>query len=137
MSATRSATVLESNRHEKNRLAFRKNKLGLVQMYASARVLQRDTELGAGWVSYGMDDAVFVEQPRVVVVCCNTGQGSAVDLIRVRVPPDLTPVPIGAASPAGLRKGSRGCDERESLRSLQTREESSGRMRMIREGRGR
>jgi hypothetical protein len=94
--AVEPGTVLESNgRHGKQRVAFRKNKLGLVHHYGPARVLQRDTELGAGAIAYAMDDAVFVEQPRVVVVWssnsgaedgCDSGKGSAVDLIHVKMP---------------------------------------------------
>lgn len=89
---TETGTMIESNgQWGKTRFAFPKHKLGVVVKDGTVRVLQQNTELCAGMIGAPIRGAVFVEQPRVIVVWswnsgaedgCSTGKASYVDLIR-------------------------------------------------------
>jgi hypothetical protein len=92
---TEAPTVLENGgRMGKKRLSFPNHKLGLVAKDGPVSVLQYNTELGSGAIGGFMDDAIFVEQPRVVVIWsshqgsegCDSTDPSYVDLIPVKTP---------------------------------------------------
>lgn len=87
-------TLESASWHAKQRYAFPKHKLGLVVDNGTARVVQRNTDLGSGQLEHVMHDAIFIEQPSVVAVwssrfvphtSCDGPHGS-VTLIPIKLP---------------------------------------------------
>jgi len=89
-----SITLENEGRGGKKRFSFPNHKLGLVVKDGAASVLQNNTELGSGGAATFIDDAIFVEQPRLVVIWstdpgsegCDSTNPSHVSLIPVKTP---------------------------------------------------